>query len=108
MKVKIPLLIICLAFLVSCIDSSKDKKTTSTGEYTMDRTVLPIHPPEVEAITEICPNVDGRLITHNMFLDEFVANGVFGLVLLITIFGYLFLRARWCHLQGLEHKADPF
>ena len=48
---------------------------------------------EFEEITEICPNVDGGLITHNMFLNEFVANGVFGLVLLITIFGHLFFRA---------------
>ena len=53
MKVKFPLLIICIAFLVSCIDSSKDKKDTASGEYTMDRTVLPIHPPKIEAITEM-------------------------------------------------------
>ena len=53
MKIKIPLLIICLAFLVSCIDSSKDKKDTASGEYTMDRTVLPIQPPKTEPVTEM-------------------------------------------------------
>lgn len=53
MKTKISILFLSLGIMMSCTTSQDQSNSKSSGEYKMDRTVLPIHPPETEAITEM-------------------------------------------------------
>lgn len=52
MKTKI-LIILLISGLMSCDNSSNKSKPDVASGYTMDRTILPIHPPIVAPITEM-------------------------------------------------------
>ncbi len=53
MKIKFPILFISLAFLLSCHMASGQKVSESSGEYKMDRTILPIKAPVIPLYTEL-------------------------------------------------------
>ena len=53
MRLKLVTAILLLGALISCNNNLEKKQTASSSVYKMDRTILPIHPPEVEAITEM-------------------------------------------------------
>ena len=53
MKTKLSILFLSLGIMMSCNAPQDNSQTKSTGEYKMDRTILPIHPPTTEAITEM-------------------------------------------------------
>jgi arylsulfatase len=53
MKTKFSILILSLGIMMSCNTSQDNSKDSLAGEYEMDRTILPIQPPETEAITEM-------------------------------------------------------
>lgn len=52
MRTKNLILLLSLAILASC-HTSTDKLSKSSGEYKMDRTILPIQPPSHEPVTEM-------------------------------------------------------
>ena len=53
MKTKLSILILLLGIIMSCTTPQDNSKNELAGTYVMDRTVLPIHPPTTEAITEM-------------------------------------------------------
>ena len=53
MKIKIPIAFLLLAVIFSCNTPQDQKKGESSANFEMDRTILPIHPPETESITEM-------------------------------------------------------
>ena len=53
MNTKIPIFILSLAIMMSCNSPQDQSENRSTGAYSMDRTILPIQPPEPESITEM-------------------------------------------------------
>ncbi len=53
MKTKIPLLLLTLGVLVSCNNSNDKSASTASGEYKMDRTILPIKAPVIPLYTEL-------------------------------------------------------
>ena len=53
MKTKLSLLFLSFVIMMGCNTTQDNSKDKLSGTYKMDRTILPIHPPEVEAITEM-------------------------------------------------------
>jgi len=53
MKTNIPIFILSLGIMMSCNSPQDQSENRSTGAYSMDRTILPIQPPEPESITEM-------------------------------------------------------
>lgn len=53
MKTKFSILILSLGIIMSCNTPQNNSKNSLAGEYKMDRTILPIHPPTTEPITEM-------------------------------------------------------
>jgi len=53
MKTKISLLLLSLVFLLSCNTSNDQSASKSSGEYKMDRTILPIKAPVIPRYTEL-------------------------------------------------------
>ena len=53
MKTKLSILILLLGIMMSCTTPQDNSKNELAGTYVMDRTVLPIHPPTTEAVTEM-------------------------------------------------------
>jgi len=53
MKTKLSILILLLGIIMSCTTPQDNSKNELAGTYVMDRTVLPIHPPTTEAVTEM-------------------------------------------------------
>ncbi|MDX2444040.1 MAG: arylsulfatase, partial [Bacteroidales bacterium] len=53
MKTKISILLLSLGFIFSCTTPGDKPESKSIGDYKMDRTILPIHPPEREVVTEM-------------------------------------------------------
>ena len=53
MKTRILLSLLSLGVLMSCSTPQNQSDSISSGEYKMDRTILPIQPPETEPITEM-------------------------------------------------------
>lgn len=48
---------------------------------------------QVRASSALCPGYEGELMTHNMFFNELIANGIVGALILMAIFIYLIRRA---------------
>ena len=53
MKPKLSILFLSLGIMMSCNTPQDKSKSTLAGTYKMDRTILPIHPPTSEPITEM-------------------------------------------------------
>ena len=53
MKTKLSILLLSLGIMVGCNPPGEQLESKSTGDYKMDRTILPIHPPSTEPITEM-------------------------------------------------------
>lgn len=53
MKAKMVISFLSLSVLISCNSPQDQSKSSSTGAYKMDRTILPIHPPQQETVTEM-------------------------------------------------------
>ena len=53
MKTKLSILFLALGIMMSCNVPQDNSKNSLAGKYEMDRTILPIHPPTTEAITEM-------------------------------------------------------
>ena len=53
MKTKILIASLSFGLLLSCQSPQKGSDKQMAGKYKMDRTVLPIHPPQAETITEM-------------------------------------------------------
>ena len=53
MKIKNYLCLFFIATLLSCNTSTDNKETASSGNYEMDRSVLPIQPPPHAPVTEM-------------------------------------------------------
>ncbi|MDX2430508.1 MAG: arylsulfatase [Bacteroides sp.] len=53
MNLKLTTAILLLGALISCTNNSEQKQTASSSDAKFDRTILPIQPPEYEAITEL-------------------------------------------------------
>ena len=51
MKTILSIIFLSLGIMMSC--NSPQVEDKSTGEFKMDRTILPIHPPETEPVTEM-------------------------------------------------------
>jgi len=53
MKTKFSILILSLGIMMSCNTVQDNSKKENNEPYKMDRTILPIHPPTTEAVTEM-------------------------------------------------------
>ena len=53
MKTKLLILFLSLGIMMSCNTPQDNSKNRLAGTYEMDRTILPIHPPSTEPITEM-------------------------------------------------------
>lgn len=53
MKTKILVSLLSLGIMMSCNSPQDNSKSRTAGNYEMDRTILPIHPPSTEPITEM-------------------------------------------------------
>jgi arylsulfatase A-like enzyme len=53
MKTKLSVLFLSLGIMMSCDTTQDNSKNRVAGTYKMDRTILPIHPPTSEPITEM-------------------------------------------------------
>ena len=53
MKTKLSILFLSLGIMMSCTTPQDNSKNRVAGTYKMDRTILPIHPPTSEPITEM-------------------------------------------------------
>jgi len=53
MSFKIAIPILLAGGVISCVTPTVNKELPSAAKYKMDRTILPIHPPQLEAVTEM-------------------------------------------------------
>ena len=79
MNFKIAIPVILAGGVISCAVPTVNKENASAANYKMDRTILPIHPPQLEAVTEM----DARNVKKPDIFEVKAPEGVPNIVLVM-------------------------
>lgn len=85
-----------MSWLPVSIKSSIEKRIViydCVGTVALEHYLIGVGYKNLRSSSVYCDGYEGDLITHNIFFNEFIANGVFGLVTILLIFSCLFKTA---------------